>query len=49
MGKTKIDWCDYTINPVIGCTFGCEYCYAKKMNDRFNWVKEFNKPEFRKK
>ena len=30
--RTKIDWCDSTINPVRGCSRGCEYCYARKMN-----------------
>lgn len=46
MKKTKIDWCDSTINPVVGCPRGCEYCYARKMNDRFKWVKDFSKPQF---
>lgn len=46
MNKTKIEWCDMTINPVVGCTFGCEYCYAKKMNDRFQWISDFSKPQF---
>lgn len=31
---TKIDWCDRTINPVVGCTKGCFYCYAKRIADR---------------
>jgi protein gp37 len=31
MNTTKIEWCDKTINPVVGCTHGCPYCYAKKM------------------
>ena len=29
MVKTKIDWADYTWNPVIGCKHGCPYCYAR--------------------
>ena len=29
MDKTKIDWADYTWNPVIGCKHGCPYCYAR--------------------
>ena len=47
MGNTKIDWCDYTYNFVIGCKNNCPYCYAKKMNNRFKWIKDFNKPEWR--
>ena len=36
MGKTtKIDWCDSTWNPVTGCLHGCEYCYARRIADRF--------------
>ncbi|MBN1386355.1 DUF5131 family protein [Candidatus Woesearchaeota archaeon] len=27
----KIDWTDATINPVVGCTHGCTYCYARRM------------------
>ena len=45
-GRTKIDWCDATINPVIGCSRGCGYCYARKMNARWKWVKDFSKPQF---
>lgn len=35
MNKTRIDWCDYTWNPVTGCLHGCEYCYARKVTERF--------------
>lgn len=46
MQKTKIDWCTHTVNPVVGCTFGCSYCYARKMNSRFNWIEDWHKPVF---
>ena len=45
-GRTKIDWCDSTINPVIGCSRGCGYCYARKLNARWKWVEDFGKPQF---
>lgn len=35
MNNTKIEWCDSTWNPVTGCLHGCEYCYARKMANRF--------------
>nr|WP_319775978.1 DUF5131 family protein [uncultured Sphaerochaeta sp.] len=35
MQKTKIEWCDSTWNPVTGCLHGCNYCYAKKIAERF--------------
>lgn len=38
MNKTKIEWCDFTINPIKGiCKNDCWYCYAKKMYKRFGW------------
>ena len=38
MSKTKIEWCDYTINPVKGlCPMACSYCYARAMHKRFKW------------
>lgn len=41
MNKTKIEWCDYSINPVKGlCPMGCEYCYARRMYKRFKWNPE---------
>lgn len=36
MNKTKIEWCDSTWNPVTGCLHGCEYCYARKIANRFS-------------
>ena len=43
-GKRKIEWCDYTWSPVVGC-YGpggtkekpnnCKYCYAKRIAKRF--------------
>lgn len=35
MAKTKIDWCDYTINCFWGCDNGCSYCQARSMAKRF--------------
>lgn len=35
MNNTKIEWCDSTWKPVTGCLHGCEYCYARKMANRF--------------
>lgn len=35
MNKSKIEWCDYTWNPVTGCLHGCEYCYARRIARRF--------------
>jgi len=35
MNKTKIDWAQYTWNPVTGCLHGCEYCYARGIAQRF--------------
>ena len=46
MKETKIDWCDCTLNSVIGCKNGCEYCYARKINDRFHFVDNWNEPKF---
>lgn len=46
MKQTKIDWCDCTVNAVVGCPRGCEYCYARRMNKRFKWVDDWNEPQF---
>lgn len=42
MGKSKIEWTDYTFNPWIGCTKvsqGCKFCYAERDNQFYRWNK----------
>ena len=41
MNKSKIEWTDYTWNPITGCTNGCPYCYAKTayLLHQKNWGK----------
>lgn len=40
--KTKIEWTDATWNPVTGCRHGCEYCYARRIAERFGgWTTTF--------
>ena len=37
MGKTTINWADYTFNPWHGCTkvsAGCDHCYAETLDRR---------------
>lgn len=38
MNKSKIEWCDMTWNPVTGCLHGCDYCYARRIAERFGSV-----------
>ena len=36
MNRTKIDWADYSWNPIKGlCPEGCSYCYARRIYSRF--------------
>jgi protein gp37 len=43
MGEsTKIEWCDHTFNPWIGCTAvspACDHCYAESLARRYGWAK----------
>ena len=42
----KIGWCDITVNPVTGCEGHCPYCYARGVNEKYGFIKNFSKPEF---
>lgn len=35
MNKTKIEWTQYSWNPVTGCLNDCRYCYARQIVKRF--------------
>ncbi len=38
LSRTRIEWCDYSINPVKGlCPVACPYCYARTMYHRYKW------------
>lgn len=43
MNKSKIDWTDYSWNPVTGCRHNCPYCYARTMSKRFSGDVRLNK------
>lgn len=34
-GPGKIDWCDWSWNPITGCLYKCSYCYMRAMENRF--------------
>ena len=35
MNRTRIEWTDFTWNPVTGCLHDCHYCYARRLTVRF--------------
>ena len=43
--KTKIDWCAASWNPVTGCLHSCEYCYARRIAERFGGASETHNNE----
>lgn len=50
MNPTKIEWADYTWNPLTGCENTCPFCYARKLAEgrlkgRFGYENGF-KPTF---
>lgn len=49
MNKTNINWCDYTWNPITGCTKiaqGCKFCYAETIAKRFWNGRDFSDVRF---
>lgn len=36
MNRSKIEWCDFSWNPVTGCRHACSYCYARRQASRFS-------------
>jgi len=38
MNRTKIEWTDYSWNPITGCKHGCWYCYARRLCLRFKKI-----------
>lgn len=45
MNRSRIDWCDFSWNPVTGCLHGCEYCYAARQAQRFSGDVRLNKTD----
>jgi len=45
MNITKIEWTDFSWNPITGCKHGCWYCYAKKLATR-GFIKNNFEPTF---
>ncbi len=49
MNKTTINWCDYSWNPITGCTKiaqGCKFCYAEGIAKRFWGNRKFTDVRF---
>lgn len=46
MNRTKIEWTDFVWNPIVGCKHNCDYCYARRMNDRFKFIEKWDEPQF---
>ncbi len=50
MHRSKIEWCDDAWNPITGCLYECEYCYARKISRRFSGDirRNMNSPRYQK-
>lgn len=48
MNRSKIEWCDHTLNIITGCQHGCPYCYAEQMTHRFCGDVRQNRRKFSK-
>ena len=47
VSKSGVEWTDYALNIYFGCGHNCEYCYAKLMNERTQWVEKWDQPKKR--
>jgi len=45
MNRTTIEFADFTWNPIVGCKFGCPYCWARKFHRRY-FCGDFTAPVF---
>ena len=46
MNKSKIEYCDYSYNPITGCRFNCDFCYAKKICKHYGLYGGSFEPQF---
>jgi protein gp37 len=44
--KKSIGWADYTWNIINGCKFGCDYCAARRANQRWGFIPVWENPVF---